>query len=443
MIYIQQSDLEKMLLDFSKDIDDSYLDNLCIKLNNTRRYSRLVAKYVIDKDIYNNIDYSKSKEGFIDVIDMFSGCGGMSIGFKLVSHLFPSYRLVTAIDIDENANKTYEKNFGISPIQMDIKNLLENEDVFNDFVKKYRSDLNKPLVLIGCAPCQGFSSHRKREKKKDERNSLVEVFAKVAVRLNPTFIIMENVPELLSKKHWEHFSAFKEVLVDKGYYVRAQIVNTAEYGVPQERYRALVIASKREFFMPTGFLSKNEFNTVRKAIGELPPIEPGKPHKDDLLHVTSKHHPSTIEIISQVPKDGGNRPKHIGPNWYHDVYGRLSWDKPSVTITTCARNPASGRYVHPEQNRGLSMREVALLQSFPKHFDFVGNLGSIYTQIGNAVPPRFSIYLAIHILGELLSEDIPANVYEDDKKFDIDSPIPNSFASIVENSKKKEGMENE
>lgn len=417
-------------------------DSIC-KLDDLRRRVRKIGKEIVkDADFLNGIDLNKRDEGVIDVIDMFSGCGGMSLGFKAISKITSAYKLVAAVDIDKDANDTYEKKYGIKPEQCNIETLVNDLEHFSSFVKKYRPDPSRPLVLIGCAPCQGFSSHQKGVKEQDVRNSLVEEFAKLAVKLNPNFIVMENVPELLSRKHWEHFSSFKEILEQKGYYVRAQIVNSAEYGVPQERYRAIVIASKQRFLMASGVLENKQFKTVRDAIDMLPKINPGEPILGDAMHVTANHKKSTIDVISQVPKDGGNRPKHIGLNWYQDVYGRLSWDKPSITITTNARNPASGRYVHPDQNRGLSIREAALLQSFPKDFIFEGNLSNAFTQIGNAVPPKLSTYLAIHLLGEFIGEPISNELFNVDKTFDIQNPIPNSFAAITKHAKKKSEVEN-
>lgn len=419
----------------SSNISGSFNNDL--QLDDIRKKTRNLAKRMILDD-YNNIDLtSKGIEGTIDVIDMFSGCGGMSFGFKLLSKIFKSYNLKAAIDLNESANKTYKRNYNVDPKQIDVRELLDDEVTLSSLKK----DGKRPLVLIGCAPCQGFSSHNKRSKEKDERNSLVEAFAQVAVKLDPTFIIMENVPELLSKKHWEHFSAFKEILESHGYIVRAQIINMAEFGVPQERYRAIVLASKENFLMPIGLLDINEYRTVRQAIGDLPKIKPGEKNAVDQMHLTSNHQKSTIEVISQVPKDGGNRPKHIGPKWYQDVYGRLFWDRPSITITTCARNPASGRYVHPEQNRGLSIREAASLQSFPNDFIFEGNFGSVFTQIGNAVPPKFSIYLALHLIGEIFGDSLPDEIYRKDEQFDINIPIKNSFKSITDNAKKKQEID--
>ena len=141
------------------------------------------------------------------------------------------------------------------------------------------------------------------------------------------------------------------------------------------------------------------FISVRQAIGHLEPVKPGEIGLDP-MHFCANHRNSTVETIKQVPRDGGSRPPGVGPkclakvDGYRDVYGRLAWDRPAVTVTASARNPASGRFSHPEQDRGLTVREAALLQGFPHNFIFEGSFDEKFLQIGNAVPPRFSLCLA-------------------------------------------------
>jgi DNA (cytosine-5)-methyltransferase 1 len=159
------------------------------------------------------------------------------------------------------------------------------------------------------------------------------------------------------------------------------------------------------------------FNTVRKSIGQLPAVRAGENCPVDQMHYSAGHIPSTLATIRAVPKDGGNRPPDVGPDcprrgkdrqgkaMYEDVYGRPFWDRPAITITAYARNPASGRFLHPEQDRALSVREAALLQGFPPDYWFSGSLDQRFRQIGNAVPPTFASYLACHIVGELLSHE--------------------------------------
>jgi DNA (cytosine-5)-methyltransferase 1 len=351
---------------------------------------------------------TKNEEGLIDVIDFFSGCGGMSLGFAALSQKKNIFDLKGGIDINETALKSYSKNFNSPTINNDIRELCSAEGV--EFIKDRFGigKLNKPLVIIGCAPCQGFTAHRKKNwHKEDERNTLVGTFADLASRFDPDFIIMENVPEILGKKYWSHYEEAREILTKKGYNIKQTIYNSAAFGVPQARNRAVVIASKNEFSLPLPVLQPDEYTTVREAIGELPNVQAGEICQMDKYHRSAKHKKTTIDTISKVPRDGGSRPVGVGPKCldkvkgFYDVYGRLAWDKPSITLTQYSRNPASGRFTHPEQNRGLTIREAARLQSFPDDFYFHGSLDSCFKQIGEAVPPALAVAIATQVLLEI------------------------------------------
>lgn len=356
------------------------------------------------------IDWESCKDSIpttYDFVDFFSGCGGMSYGFHTIGKSTQALRGVGAFDIDPHANTSYERNFDIRPSDLNLADATGDE--IRAVMTKNRRDMSNPLIVIGCAPCQGFSSHRKKDPRKDERNSLVARFADIAVDLEPEVIIMENVPDLLTHKHWHHYDAFRQTLEAAGYNITASVVNMATYGVPQKRFRTIVIAAKS--FIPTippALFDASTFKTVRDAIGELPPLDShGGSWPDDPMHVTSKHRKATVEILRQVPKNGGSRPSGVGPNCldkvagFYDVYGRLPWDKPSITITARCRTPSCGRFAHPEQDRGLSVREAALLQGFPPDFVFEGPFDDKFKQVGNAVPPIFSTYLAAHVLSML------------------------------------------
>src|SRR3989338_3859130 len=334
-------------------------------------------------------------DGAIKIIDMFSGCGGMSLGFEAVSRLIPTFSVSGSLDISRAANLTFQSNFGVRPSDEDICELNRSSEKLREFLQQCDvRPCKDTLVLVGCAPCQGFTSHRKKQwHRVDHRNSLIKEFAEVAKRIEPDVVVMENVPEMLSRRYWADFESARNVLKSAGYHVRQAIYNCAEFGVPQERFRALVMAMKRPFAMPSGFLKPEEYLTVREAIGGLPPLTPGKPNPTDPLHVTANHRRETLERIKRVPRNGGSRQSGVGPKCldrvrgFYDVYGRLAWDKPAITVTHYSRNPASGRYVHPVQHRGLSVREAALLQTFPLGFVFEGTFDEKFSQIGNAVPP--------------------------------------------------------
>lgn len=359
---------------------------------------------------------SKSDGDEIDVVDMFCGCGGMSAGFKAFNAVAPVFRLLSAFDIDDVAMQSYAINLGLQPQNRDISKLAKDKPSMRELGGEPNLR-RRPLVLIGCAPCQGFSSHRNADGETDLRNSLFLEFSRLAAFVEPDVVVVENVPELLTDRYWPLVRSARRLLEQKGYYVQLLVHNMATFGVPQERFRALMLAMKKPFSPPQGFLSRSQFRTVRQAIGYLPPIAAGERDANDPMHYTAGHRESTIETIRAVPKDGGSRPEHVGPLClqraknrngravYEDVYGRLSWDRPAITITAYARNPASGRYVHPEQDRGLSVREAALLQGFPSDYQFTGSLDHRFRQIGNAVPPLFAANLASHILSELLNAD--------------------------------------
>lgn len=343
----------------------------------------------------------RASEATFDVIDFFCCGGGMSLGF---ASLWEFFRILGGVDINSTSLKTYELNHGTQVLNADITTISPESNVIQQTFKLKK---NRPLVVIGCAPCQGFSAHRKKDgdKPEDERNTLIGYFSDIAVNLNPDFVVMENVPEILTGKYKNHYEEAKKVFAQNGYYVVQRVYNAAGFGVPQTRNRAIIVASKyKNFVLPDELLSEGEYKTVRDAIADLPYVDARcQTEMEDRYHRCSTHKQSTIDVIAQVPHDGGSRPKGVGPkcldkvNGFSDVYGRLSWDKPSITITQYARNPASGRYSHPEQNRGLTIREAARLQSFPDGYLWNGSLGDAFKQIGEAVPPLLALAIATQI----------------------------------------------
>lgn len=412
---------------------------------NYRRRARLAGQHVAThiSDYWRNARTAAS--GPIMLLDMFSGCGGMSTGFRSVNALGPIFDVRGAVDIDPVANLSYAANHGIEPLREDVAMLAKSKKSLNEFLAKTKFGSAPANVLIGCAPCQGFSSHRNEDGQGDVRNSLFIDFAKIAAKITPDAIIVENVPELLTNRYWSYVAEAREILESHGYYVHVAVHNMAEFGVPQERFRALMLAMKKPFEAPSGFCTYQNFLTVRDAISRLPPVSAGEKHSSDPMHFSASHKQSTIETIRAVPKDGGNRPDDVGPAclqraklrtgkaMYEDVYGRLAWDKPSITITAHSRNPASGRFVHPEQDRGLTVREAGLLQSFPLDYEIVGGLYERFRQIGNAVPPAFSAYLAMHIVGELLADPIsPENFNKG-----LVAPVGTSFSRMIPGLKAK------
>jgi DNA (cytosine-5)-methyltransferase 1 len=387
----------------------------------------------------------QAPKGPIDVIDIFSGCGGMSAGFLAINGAIPTFNLVAGIDIDPIANSTYERNLGVPSFDLDVSFLANQPRSLARLISSSARREDHPLVLIGCAPCQGFSSHRNRAGQKDPRNSLFVDFARIGATLKPDAIVIENVPELLTNKYWPFIRESKGILKRAGYSVYVGVHNMAEFGVPQERFRAVMLALRKPFQELNGFVSRSEFRTVRDSIGKLPPIVAGERCEQDPMHYSAGHKKSTLRTIRAVPKNGGNRPFDVGPEclrrgkkrqgkaMYEDVYGRLYWDRPSITITASARNPASGRFVHPDQDRGLSVREAALLQGFPSGYLFDGGLDERFRQIGNAVPPAFASYLASYIVGELLAPDGHGHNADE---MGILEPVGQSFSRLIPSLKR-------
>lgn len=378
------------------------------------------------------------KNNPIQLIDFFCGAGGTSLGFAALNSIVPAFNMLGGCDINEVSATTYSHNYGTPIIHEDITKLAYEDGKLDECLSKIGYQKEKPTVLIGCAPCQGFSSHRKKHwnEEDDVRNSLIMAFATIVKALQPDAIIMENVPEFLSDRYWRYFSAAKKTYEEQGYIVKEMIYNAAAFGVPQERFRSIIIGMKKDFVLPVGLLEPTDYKTVRDAIGALPAVPAGVADPNDPMHKSAAHKQSTIDVIKQVPHDGGSRPAGVGPECldktkgFSDVYGRLSWDKPSITITHYARNPASGRYTHPEQDRGLTAREAALLQSFPNGFEFTGKSDDIYRQIGEAVPPMLSAAIAADVLLELVS-CTPSKEEISNSPKSIDAPVSSSYSSVI------------
>lgn len=386
-----------------------------------------------------------SSNATLDIVDLFCGCGGFSAGFRMLGQHVPSYRLAGALDIDSDAAATFRNNLGFAPLLLDAHEVARTGRGWEAFRASLSLTPGNGTIVIGGPPCQGFTSHKRDIDAHADLNSLYVDFARIAVKLNPVAVVMENVPELVTTRSWPFYRKAVDTLRRSGLIVRTRIYNLAGFGVPQERFRCVTIAMRRPFAMPQSFLRREQYQTVRGAIGDLPPLVPGVPAPNDPDHVTAGHRNSTVRTIAMVRKDGGRRPAHVGPeclrrlarangrSGFDDVYGRLWWDRPSVTITGSSRNPASGRFSHPQQNRGLSVREAALLQGFPRGYRFVGSLDSRFLQVGNSVPPTFSAFLAAHVLAELLS---PEPLSDHDSSGDVVAPVGSSFSRLIAGIKK-------
>lgn len=391
---------------------------------------------------------SKSEKLKIGVVDFFSGCGGASYGFAQALHPSASIEIVAGIDFDRYGCATFERMLNAPAYNIDISELVEEgSNKLNSMLEEWGLRRFDKVILIGCAPCQGFAAHRKSVRGKDHRRSLFGIFAEIATRIQPDAIFMENVPDMFSKKHWPHYATGRALLEASGYHVRSRVYNFADFGLPQERFRAVMMAMRTPFNMPQPSVPHTSYKTVRETIGWLPKLEVGEVDQNDPMHIVSKHRQSTIDVLRKVPKDGGNRPYGIGPKCldrareahggYTDVYGRLAWDRPAVTMTARCRTPSCGRFAHPEQDRGLSVREAALLQGFPPQFVFEGPFDDKYKQIGNAVPPLVAAKLASHLVSELLAPNIGHAGHVNGYGSDITRPVGPGFAVTINGIKRR------
>jgi DNA (cytosine-5)-methyltransferase 1 len=410
-----------------------------ININDYRKYKKEL--FVASQNAlsgFTPIKMGATNSNPIQVIDLFCGAGGMSLGFAGINQVIPIFHFLAGCDNNPISAATYSRNFGVPIICEDIVRIAHTSSSVWRFLNTINFDKSKITVIIGCAPCQGFSSHRKKrwDDGDDDRNNLIIAFSRIVAEIKPAVFVMENVPEFMSDRYWKYFNRAKKLFNKVGYVVKQNIYSAAEFGVPQERFRSIIIGMNKDFLLPESLYTPKDYKTVRDAIGSLRPLVAGEFDPIDTLHKAVAHKRSTVEIIRRVPHDGGKLPKGMGPkclkyvSGFSDVYGRLYWDKPAITITHYARNPASGRYSHPEQNRGLTAREAARLQSFPDSFKFEGKSDDVYRQIGEAVPPLLSCGIAVNILIELLSRE-PTNNQIDMSVSSIDFPVSNSYSSII------------
>jgi DNA (cytosine-5)-methyltransferase 1 len=332
-------------------------------------------------------------------IDLFSGCGGLTLGLKQAG-----FRVLSAVEIDSAAVRTYEANHkDVIVKHLDIRDL--SPDKLRSQLGLRRGQLD---LLAGCPPCQGFSTLRTRNganRNHDPRNGLIHEMLRFAAAFRPKAIMMENVPRLAQHKP---FRDFCEGLRQLGYQFEYEIKDAARYGVPQRRQRLILLASRNIDLQFAAEVPRTR--TVRDAIGQMP--EPGK--GDDCLHnIPERRAKKVLQLIRAIPKDGGSRgdlPRrrqldcHKNSNGFSDVYGRMAWDAVSPTITSGCSNPSKGRFLHPEQDRAITMREAALLQGFPQHyvFDLAAGKEAIALMIGNALPPEFIRRHALEIRRALL-----------------------------------------
>ncbi len=335
----------------------------------------------------------------ISAVDLFCGAGGLTYGLEQAG-----LPVKAGYDIDPTCQFPYERNTKAQFVLKSVENVTASD------LKKHFSG-SDIKVLAGCAPCQPFSSYSRRYLDKNSKWKLLQDFARLLEECEPEIVSMENVLQL---RHHSVFQEFIWKLEKLSYFFETYEVKCQDYGVPQTRKRLVLLASKLgkiDLIPPTHDISNYE--TVRKAIEHLEPLSAGQSSKVDRLHLCSNLSDLNLERI-RASKPGGTwrdwpedlrakcHKKESGQT-YPGVYGRMEWDQPSPTITTQCFGFGNGRFGHPQQDRALSLREAALLQTFPEDYEFVApnepmSFGRVGKLIGNAVPVQLGRIIAQSIL---------------------------------------------
>ncbi len=333
----------------------------------------------------------------IKVVDLFCGIGGLTHGF-----IKEGFTVVAGIDNDPTCRYGYEANNSSEFKEKDIMQVTSD-----DLMEYYGQDAGVK-ILVGCAPCQPYSKLNLKKPGKNEFRPL-EKFAQLILEVKPEIVSMENVKDLIK---YPVFKKFKDILQKNGYKVSHQIVDTSDYGVPQYRKRLVLLASRLgeiELVKKT-HEGKNKV-TVRDILENLEPINDGEVSVNDPVHRARKLSPLNKKRIIATPPNGGSahswdeelklacHKKASGKTYSGTVYGRMSWDKPAPTMTTQCIGLGNGRFGHPEQHRAISLREAALIQTFPKSYKFVKRnekmvVSNVARFIGNAVPVRLGQVIA-------------------------------------------------
>jgi len=335
-------------------------------------------------------------------LDLFCGCGGLTLGLKQAN-----FRVIWAIDEDSLSVETYRINHPeVLVREVDIRR------VDADDVRKELGLARGALSLLaGCPPCEGFSMLRTLNGGKlvsEPKNDLVQEFLRFARAFEPQAVMLENVPALAAD---ERFQTLVAALKEMGYAIEHRVLNAADYGVPQRRWRLILLGGKSgsiPFAVPA-----TTRRSVRETIGDLPGV--GR-SRDPLHDLKARRSARIAKLIRAIPANGGSRRAlgkkrqlqcHKDFRGFNDIYGRMPWDDVAPTITSGCVNPSKGRFLHPERHRAVSLREAALIQSFPPDYFFSLRKGKYAAAdlIGNALPPEFVRRHALEIASMLPGAD--------------------------------------
>lgn len=328
----------------------------------------------------------------IIAMDIFCGAGGVTYGLRNAG-----IKVAVGIDRDEDCRLTFtQNNPAVKFLSKDVRQLTPSE-LLSQIHPIADGDV---LLLAACAPCQPFSSHNKKRDQAFDRAVLRHV-ERLVREMRPNFLFIENVPGLQRVSGFSAFRRLYRTLQRLRYKTRCEVVDACRYGVPQHRLRLVLTASLHgEAPWPTQSHGNSPgltpFATVREAISKYPPLNAGEEHPTVPNHIAANLASHNLKRLEATPADGGSRADwpskfvlkcHKQYDGHPDVYGRLRWDAPAPTLTTKCTSLSNGRYGHPEQQRAISAREAAALQSFDDGYMFYGGILHITRQIGNAVPP--------------------------------------------------------
>lgn len=342
----------------------------------------------------------------LKVLDLFSGVGGMSLGFEMAG-----YDISAALEFDKEIAESMRKNH-------------DNTYVINEDIRKVKpidfKSIGKIDVIIGGPPCQGFSLKGKRGGMKDKRNFLFKEYISFVDYFKPKFVVIENVPNILSTSNGYFRDEIVNNLINLGYKINYGILNASDFKVPQNRKRAIFIASKTNKETPLPLGEKGNKVTTWDAISDLAYLDSGegvfcddykfdpKSEFQKLMrknsnklynHVATNHSEISLDRLKRIPPEKGKEfLKENISSTFGETWGRLEKNKPSPTIVTRFDTPSNGKNSHPFLNRAITPREAARIQSFPDTFIFYGKKSSVIKQIGNAVPPLMSKSIAEHII---------------------------------------------
>lgn len=369
--------------------------------------------------IVGNAAPSKWKKSDVLACDLFAGAGGFSLGAHLAG-----IKVAAAIEWDKHACATYRSNL--------IETKLTQTHLFEDNIATLDPREVRNVagfenfgcdVLLGGPPCQGFSTHRIKDAGvNDPRNALLLRYFEYVRFLRPTFFLVENVPGLLWPRHEKYLEAFYELAASAEYGVlEPQVLNARDYGVPQNRRRVFILGYDRRKLATSPVWPPAPSHVPPNSDSDLPVWVPAAvafekaPLNGDLNNIHMQHGRELLEAFSRTPPNGGSRsesgrmlPCHQNHTGHKDVYGRIDPSRPGPTMTTACINPSKGRFVHPTEHHGITLRQAARLQSFPDWYNFEGGLMAGGIQVGNAVPVDLARALLEPLKEAAISVKVPA-----------------------------------